>query len=175
MAENSTAVVMDHPTVKAISDAFEKDGGPIVGIVGFPFFAKFAMTVDYEKKELTLTPNGYKPGDYMQDLMKNLMNADALNRPRTVTVGGVWGFEVGKEKDDEKDGVTLLKVYDGTPAAKAGLKAGDRLLTLDGRWTDTVGDATLAASLVKPGKAAALVLTRAGKELKATVTPVKGY
>ena len=175
VAENSTAVVMDHPTVKAISDAFEKDGGPIVGIVGFPFFAKFAMTVDYEKKELTLTPNGYKPGDYMQDLMKNLMNADALNKPRTVAVGGVWGFEVGKEADDEKDGVTLVTVYDGTPAAKAGLKAGDRLLTLDGRWTDTVGDATLAASLVKPGKAAALVLTRAGKELKASVTPVKGY
>ena len=174
-AKDSMAVVMDHPTVKAISDAFEEDGGPIVGIVGFPFFAKFAMTVDYQKKELTLTPNGYQPGDYMQDLMKNLMNADALTKPRTVMVGALWGFEVGKEKDDEKDGVTLLKVYADTPAAKAGLKAGDRLLTLDGRWTDTIGDATLAASLVKPGKPAELKLTRAGKELKATVTPVKGY
>ncbi len=174
-AKNSTAVVMDHPTVKAISDAFEKDGGPIVGIVGFPFFAKFAMTVDYQKQELTLTPNGYQPGDYMQDLMKNLMNAEALNKPKTVMVGALWGFEVGKEKGDEKDGVTLLKVYPGTPAAKAGLKAGDRLLTLDGRWTDTIGDATIAASLVKVGKPAELKLTRAGKELKATVTPVKGY
>lgn len=175
-ASDTSAVVMDHPTVKAISDAFEDQGGPIVGIVGFPFFAKFAMTVDYQKKELTLTPNGYRPGDYMQDLMKNLMNADALNKPRTVMVGGLWGFEVGKEKDDDKDGVTLLTVYDGTPAAKAGLKAGDRLLTLDGRWTDTVGDATVAASLVKPGKAAELKLTRDGKELKASVTPAKkGY
>jgi len=175
IAKDSMAVVMDHPTVKAISDAFERDGGPIDGIIGFPFFAKFAMTVDYQKKELTLTPNGYQPGDYMQDLMKNLMNSDALNKPRTVMVGALWGFEVGKEANDEKDGVTLLKVYAGTPAAKAGLKAGDRLLTLDGRWTDTVGDATIAASLVKPGKPAELKLTRAGKELKATVTPVKGY
>lgn len=175
VAEDSTAVVMDHPTVKAISDAFEDQGGPIVGLIGFPFFAKFAMTVDYQKKELTFVPNGYKPGDYMQDLMKNLMNADALNKPRTIMVGGLWGFEVGKEKDDEKDGVTLLKVYADSPAAKAGLKAGDRLLTLDGRWTDTIGDATVAASLVKPGKAVELKLTRDGKELKANVAPLKGY
>lgn len=172
-ATDSTAVVMDHPTVKAISDAFEADGGPIVGIVGFPFFAKFAMTVDYEKKELSLTPNGYQPGDYMKDLMKNLNNADALNKPRSVMVGGLWGFEIGKEKEDDKDGVTLLKVYPDTPAAKAGLKAGDRLLTLDGRWTDTLGDATIAASLVKPGKAAELKLTRDGKELTVPVTPAK--
>ena len=174
-AENTTAVVMDHPTVKAISDAFESEGGPIVGIVGFPFFAKFAMTVDYQKKELSFAPNGFKPGDYMQDLMKTLMNADSMNKPRSILVGGVWGFEVGKEKDDEKDGVTLLKVYDGTPAAKAGLKAGDRLLTLDGRWTDSIGDTTLAASLVKDGKAVPLVLQRDGKEIKVSIAAMKGY
>ena len=63
VAEKSGAVVMDHPTVAAISDAFKDDSGPIDGIVGFPFFARFAMTVDYQKKELTFKPNGYKPGD----------------------------------------------------------------------------------------------------------------
>ena len=47
LAEKTPAIVMDHPTVKAISDAFEKESGPINGIVGFPFFARFAMTVDY--------------------------------------------------------------------------------------------------------------------------------
>src|SRR5262249_24985386 len=36
--EDMPAVVMDHPTVKAISDAFEDKAGPIYGIVGFPFF-----------------------------------------------------------------------------------------------------------------------------------------
>lgn len=37
--QNVTAIVMDHPTVQAISRAFEKKlGGPIDGIVGFPFF-----------------------------------------------------------------------------------------------------------------------------------------
>ena len=55
-----------------------------------------------------------------------------------------------------------------------GLKVGDRLLTLDGRWTDTIGDTFVAASSAKPGKAVALVVKRDGKEVKLTVTPGKG-
>src|SRR4051812_47216981 len=50
---NVPTVVMDHPTVAAISEVL----GPIDGIIGFPFFARYRMTVDYQKKELTLVPN----------------------------------------------------------------------------------------------------------------------
>src|SRR5688572_4924632 len=50
-------MVMDHPTVTAISKAL----GPIDGIIGFPFFARYKTTVDYEKRELTFTPNGFVP------------------------------------------------------------------------------------------------------------------
>ena len=39
-AEKLPAIVMDHPTVKAISDAFSDEYGPIEGIVGFPFFGR---------------------------------------------------------------------------------------------------------------------------------------
>jgi hypothetical protein len=64
-----SVTVMDHPTVTAISKAL----GPIDGIVGFPFFARFKTTVDYQKKELTFTPNGYVPGDVVKNLMDKLM------------------------------------------------------------------------------------------------------
>lgn len=173
-AEKTTAIVMDHPTVEAISEAFKKDSGPIEGLIGFPFFARYAMTVDYQKQELTFTPNGYKPGDYMADLTDSLMKMDEKNKPRVVKPAGVWGFEVGKEKGDEKDGVTVKAVYADGPAAKAGVKTGDRLLTVDGRWTDTVGDAAVATSLVKPGKGVAVVVLRDGKEVTMTVTPAVG-
>src|SRR4051794_38173305 len=56
-ASDVTVMVMDHPTVKALSDALKT---PIYGLVGFPFFAQFKMTIDYQKKTLSLTPNGYK-------------------------------------------------------------------------------------------------------------------
>jgi hypothetical protein len=175
-AEKTPAMVMDHPTVKAISDAFAKDKahGPVEGLIGFPFFARYRMTVDYQKKELTFTPNGYKPGDYMADMMESLGKIEERNKPRAVKPAGVWGLEVAKEKGDEKDGVDVKAVFADSPVAKAGVKAGDRLLTVDGRWTDSVGDTAIAASLVKVGKAVPVVVLRDGNEVTFTVTPTPG-
>ena len=164
-------VVMDHPTVALISEAL----GPIDGIVGFPFFARYKMTVDYQKKELTLVPNGYVPGDYMEGLMQKLMDAQTQGKePKIIAPAALWGFRVKKDGDDEDAGVVVEKVLDGGAAGSAGLKPGDRVLTIDGRWTDTVGDTYLAASLVKPGRAAVVVVKRDGKEVKLIVKPVKG-
>ena len=43
------------------------------------------------------------------------------------------------------------------------------------KLTDSVADAYLAASLVKPGRAAAVVVKRDGKDVTVSVTPSKGY
>ena len=45
---------------------------------------------------------------------------------------------------------------------------------IDGRWTDTIGDTALAASLVKAGKKVEVVVKRDGKDVKLTVTPTFG-
>lgn len=170
--EGMATMVMDHPTVAAIADVV----GPVEGIVGFPFFARYKMTIDYQKKEMTLTPNGYVPGDAMAGMMEKLMGASGGKKPEPAVVApaAVWGFEVSRAKDDDEPGVAVDAVLAKSPVALGGLKKGDRLLTLDGRWTDTVSDTFTAASLVKPGKPVTLVVKRDGKELKLTVTPVKG-
>jgi hypothetical protein len=175
LAEKTSAIVMDHPTVKAISDAFEDQGGPIQGIVGFPFFAKFATTVDYEKKQLVLKPNGYKPGDYLQDMMNGLMKAEERNKPRVVSNGTVWGFAAEKEAQDEKPGIEVARVYDDSPAAKAGLMAGDRLITIDGRWTDSQADLLIALGRAKSGQTVPVVVQRGGKQVEMKITPKSGY
>ncbi|MBA4064770.1 MAG: serine protease [Isosphaera sp.] len=169
--EKVPVMVMDHPTVTAMSNAL----GPIDGIVGFPFFARYKTTVDYQKKELTFTPNGYEPADVMQALMQKMMGGGGKKpEPRVVAPAAVWGFTVDKAEADEEAGVKVTEVLAGSPAAAAGLKAGDRLLTLDGRWTDSVADTFTAASLVKPGRKAAVVVTRDGKEVRLTVVPANG-
>ncbi len=171
-AERVAAVVMDHPTVQAISDAFAEEHGAIDGIVGFPFFARFATTVDYQKRVLTFTPTNYKPGNYIDDLTKNLTAAsEKAGEPKVVGSAGLWGFAVEKGVD----GVEVSTVYADSPAAKAGLKNGDRVATIDGRWTDTVGDAHTACSLVRPGRKADIVVTRDGKPVTVTVTPLVGF
>jgi hypothetical protein len=170
--EGMTTMVMDHPTVAAIAEVV----GPIEGLIGFPFFARYKMTIDYQKKELTLVPNGYVPGDTMQAMMDKIMSSSSGKKPEPTVVApaGVWGFTVDKAKDDEADGVKVTAVLEKGPAAAGGLKVGDRLLTLDGRWTDSVNDTFQAAGKAKPGKAVTLVVKRDGKEVKLTVTPGSG-
>ena len=170
--EGMPTMVMDHPTVAAIAEAV----GPVEGLIGFPFFARYKMTIDYEKKEMTLVPNGYVPTDTMSALMDKLMSGGSGKKPDPTVVApaAVWGFAVGKSKDDEAAGVVVTEVLEGSAAATGGLRIGDRLLTLDSRWTDSVSDAFVAASGVKPGKAVTLVVKRDGKEMKLTVTPAKG-
>src|SRR5262245_25739848 len=62
-AEDVPTIIMDHPTVEQIAKYLKKD---IHGIVGFPFFARFKMTIDYKAKTMTLEPSGYKPPDVMK-------------------------------------------------------------------------------------------------------------
>jgi PDZ domain/Aspartyl protease len=160
-AENLSVMVVDHPTVAAISDAV----GPIDGIVGFTFFARYKMTIDYQKKLMTFVPNDYRPPDTMQAIMKMmLMPKSEREKPKVLAPGALFGFKVDKEKGDDDAGVTVKEVLPDTPAAAAGLKAGDRLLTLDSRWTDTVNDCYLAASFVRPGSTVAATVLRDGKE-----------
>ena len=174
-AEKLPTVVMDHPTVAAISGMYSAEYGPIEGIVGFPFFGRYAATVDYQAKTLTLRPNGFQPGDYLTDLTKGLLSAgDRGAEPKVVGAAGLWGFAV-TAADDGKPGVTVGEVFAGSPAAAGTLAAGDRLLTLDGRWADSVADVSLAASLVKPGRAVSLTIRRGENEITLSVTPVKGY
>jgi hypothetical protein len=174
-AENVPMLVFDHPTVKAFSDHYRKEHGSIDGIVGFPFFARYKMEVNYQAKELTMTPNGYKPGDVMEGLMKTLMgNRESQGKPKVVGGLGQWGLIVDKDAKDEEAGVAIKTVMPGGAADKAGLKAGDRLLTIDGRWTDSIGDTYQAASFVKAGKAVPVVFRREGKEVTVKVTPAPG-
>src|SRR6266404_8544193 len=135
-AEDVDAIVMEHPTVSAISKMF----GPIHGIVGFPFFARYRTTVDYQAKEMTFVPTSFKPTDIFQSLQAKLMSSMSGSGDKGPTIlapAGQWGFTADKSSGDEAAGLDIKEVLANSPAAKAGLKAGDRLLTLDSRWTDT--------------------------------------
>jgi hypothetical protein len=168
-AENVQAIVIDHPTVELVSRIW----GPIEGIIGFPFFARYQMTLDYQSKEMTLTANGYEPGDVLKKLMTLLTAMDKPSR-QTLSPAGLWGFRVEKPPKDSDAGVTVTKVFPESAAARGGLKPGDRLLTLDERWTDSATDCYAAAALVKPGISAQVQVLRGGKVIQLVVKPESG-
>jgi hypothetical protein len=162
-AENLSTMVIDHPTVSAISGA----AGPIEGIIGFTFFARYKMTIDYEKKQMTFVPTAYNPPDAMQMMMKKLLAPRSeREKPPILAPGGLFGLLLDKDSKDEEPGVGIKEVFSDGPAARGGLRAGDRLLTLDRRWTDSVNDCYFAASRVRPGSTVPAVVLRDGKQVE---------
>jgi hypothetical protein len=164
-----SAMVMDHPTVELIG---QKLGTPIYGLVGFPFFARFKMTLDYQTRTMTLAPSAYKPaGNLTANLMQTMFMGGGA---KTLAPAAQWGLLASKETGDEDDGVDVKSVIPGSAVDKAGVKRGDRLLTIDGRWTDSLADLYEAAGKVKPGTTVKVTVKRAGKEMELKVTPAKG-
>jgi hypothetical protein len=171
-ATNVPTIVMDHPTLELISKLL----GPIEGIVGFPFFARYKMTVDYQAKQLTFVPNGYEPPDVIKAMMDTVMAlaGDKPRPPKVLIPAAQWGVLLDKDDKDLDEGTTIQEVLPGSAAAQAGLLAGDRLLTLDGRWTDSLADAFDAASHVKPGQNVRVLVRRTGREMELVVKPQSG-
>jgi hypothetical protein len=172
-AEKLPVIIMDHPLVELMSK--EKDVGPLYGIVGFPFFARYKMAIDYKAKKLTFTPNGFDPPDVMKGLeeaLEGMLSGKAA--AQVLAPAAQWGLTAEKGTAADAAGVPVKAGWAGGAPAAAGLKAGDRLLTLDGRWTDSLADLYTAAGFVKPGTAVKVVIARGKKEMTLTVKPKAG-
>jgi S1-C subfamily serine protease len=72
---------------------------------------------------------------------------------------------------DSNDGLKLDGVRDDSPAAKAGLKAGDTVVKLAGRDIKNVYDYTNALSEMKAGQEYEVEVIRDGKRLTMKLTP----
>lgn len=72
---------------------------------------------------------------------------------------------------DSNDGLLLDGVRDDSPAAKAGIKAGDKIVKLAGHDVKNVYDYTYALGEMKAGREYEVELMRAGERIKLVITP----
>jgi serine protease DegQ len=111
-------------------------GVELHGVIGYNLLAKYKMEFDFTKTKLAWTelvdfepkpPEGLTKGgggvDAMAVLMKVLV-AFLGDRPKPeLTPRGFLGLEL----EDGKDGIVVKGVLEKSPAAAAGIKAGDRI------------------------------------------------
>jgi Zn-dependent M28 family amino/carboxypeptidase len=72
---------------------------------------------------------------------------------------------------DSNDGLLLDGVREDSPAAKAGLKAGDKIVKIAGRDVRNVYDYTYALGEMKAGQEYEVELMRGGDRIKVVITP----
>lgn len=100
------------------------------------------------------------------DLIKSELSA--LEHDQTVA-HAYLGVETAASSSGQA-GALVAKVLSGTPAAKAGLRAGDLITAFDGASVASVGDLIALLAEAHPGERVALTILRNGRTVTLTVT-----
>jgi hypothetical protein len=137
---------------------------------------------DYHKPSDTADKINYegqaKIVGFVAEIARKIDRGDA--RPayavaRSQSSGRASGFRVylGTVPNyaESNDGMLLDAVRDDSPAAKAGLKAGDKIVKLAGREIKNVYDYTFALGEMKPDQEYEVEVARGGETLKMKLTP----
>jgi hypothetical protein len=144
-------------------------GAELHGIIGYTVLARFRLGFDFTKDKMEWTvldfeppaPQGLGEGvgapqglDMMGNLMKMLGQFMGRKPEPDVVPRGFVGVEV--EEGDRQ--VTVKAVLPGSPAAEAGLKAGDRI-----KDVESVGDLLKLAAKIARGETIGLTVERSGE------------
>lgn len=112
------------------------------------------------------------------DIVRNLDRSDkrpAYTVAKSEATGRSMGFRVYlgtiPNYADSTDGLLLDGVREDSPASKAGLKAGDKIVKLAGRDVKNVYDYTSALGEMKAGQEYEAEVVRAGERVTLKITP----
>lgn len=148
------------------------------------FFFFSGLHSDYHKPSDTWDKIDAANGARVTELVSNVVaGLDGLNeKPQYVRVaepaasgtgGGGYGPYFGSIPDFgqvEHGGVKFADVRDGSPAGKAGFKAGDVLIEFDGKPIDNLYDFTYALRAHKPGDKVMVTVRRGNEKVTREVT-----
>ncbi len=172
-AKDAPLVVLDHPLIGAMNRLFHIK---LEGIVGYTFFARYKVTIDYQAKTLTFEPVDFQVRNFMKELPDRLAGPKVA-RERYLSGSALWGLRVEEAGDGDRiaaAGVKVVHVLADSAAARSGVEPGDVISSIDGRWTTTVLDAHAAAATVAAGKSVAVGVNRGGKKLMIAIEPADG-
>jgi len=166
-------------------NAMGMPGAELHGIIGYTLLAHYKMEFDFTRDKMAWTRLDFKPaqpqslgmkggapggldtiGSFMKALAV-LMGKKPAPEPRP------RGF-VGIELDDKDGAATVKSVLDKSPAATAGLKAGDRVTAVEGKEVAASADLLKQVAAVTSGQTVRLTIQRGGERMEITVTAGEG-
>lgn len=147
-------------------------GVELHGVIGYNVLAKYRITYDFTADKLTFVTLDFDPPevigigkggsggglDMMGTMMKTLAGMMGVKPNFEVKPGGFVGIEV--EEKGEK--LFVKSVLKGSPAAEAGLKAGDRVDAVKEKSVKTVAKLTEAFGKANVGDTVKLTVERDG-------------
>jgi predicted aspartyl protease len=133
--------VIENPTV-SLSENVEGEGGTL----GEEILRRFKVIFDFSHQRMILEPNSHFKEPYEEDMS---------------------GISVTPEQIDGTKLFRIRQVVANTPAAEAGLKAGDLITAIDGRPTADFTESNIERMLTLDGREFALTIKRGDKVLQA--------
>jgi len=158
-------------------------GVELHGMIGYTLLARYRLEFDFTKHKMGWTLLDFKPDapigldghgaaggmDALGGVMKLL--GGFLKKPeQKVILRGFLGIGL-----EEKEGAVLVKaVLAGSPAAAAGLKAGDRVSKFQSKEVTTVAAVHRLTARLGPDEAVQVTVLREGKLQTLTITLGRG-
>lgn len=170
-ATNVPVVVMDHPALLALQRPFSP---PLAGILGYTFWARYKLTIDYQQRTLQFTPIEFNAENLMTELPKRMTGPKSRKKviaSPEVVIGIVTDERAHDEGFSE---VYITHVYPNTPAWNVELQSGDVIVTLDGRWITNKLDIYEATRSLRPGSVVGMDVIRNGQPLHVTLSLIEG-
>jgi hypothetical protein len=183
------------PKAKArIEDPFQLEGmnglglagAHLDGMIGYNIIARFRIEFDFTKDKLAFTmldfdpppPQGLGVGagatgglDTMAAIMKFLGGWLGQKSEPEIVLTGFFGMGL----TDNQGAVQVKSVLSQGPAEKAGLKAGDEIVLIQGHKVGSAADFRREASKIPAGSPARLTVARQGEKKEISVQLGRGF
>jgi hypothetical protein len=160
-------------------------GVQLHGMIGYNILARNRITFDFTKNKMVWEPLDFKPPppqglggqaapgglDALGSVMK-LLGAFLGKKPDPEIV--LRGY-LGLGLKDEADKLIVLKVLEGSPAAKAGIKVGDQINSLQSKSVASSTEFQRRMARLGSDEVAHLTIVRDGATQTLDVAPGRGF
>jgi peroxiredoxin len=185
------------PTVKKLKCTFDTPfqlegmnalgfaGVELHGVIGYMLLAHYKMEIDPTADRMTWTPLDFNPPapqsigaknsaptglENLGKFMKGFSKLLGINGPQEPALRGFLGVQ-WTEKDQT---VVVQAVLPKSPAATAGIVAGDKISAVQGKDVANQGEVTAILAKITPGQQVTFVLHRADGKKEITITAGEG-